>query len=454
MIRRVLIANRGEIAVRVIRACRELGIETVAVYSEADANALHVAQADFAVCIGPAPSKRSYLDMPSIVAAARGTGADAIHPGYGFLSENAEFAAFCAEEGITFVGPTAETIRAAGDKVIARDTVARAGVPVVPGTRDAISDHAEAQTLAAKFGMPLLLKARGGGGGRGMRVVSDAAEIAGAFLDASREAEAAFGDGGIYMERYLDRVKHVEIQILADGHGNTIALGERDCSVQRRHQKLIEEAPSPSLNRALREQMSEAAVRAARSVAYRGAGTVEFLFLPQSGEFFFIEMNARIQVEHPVTEAITGTDLVLQQLLIASGEPMTVSRDITIRGHAIECRVNAEDPARDFAPSPGVVSRYAPPSGEGIRIDSHCYEGYVFPPNYDSLLAKVIVHGKDRETARVGMLNALRAYVIEGIQTTIPFHLRVLEHEAFVDGSATTQFVAENDVMNYGVVAR
>jgi len=443
VIRRVLVANRGEIAVRVMRACRDMGIETVAVYSEADRESMHVEQADTAVCIGPPPGRRSYLDMSSVVAAALGTGADAIHPGYGFLAENAEFAALCAAQGVIFVGPSPHAIHAVGDKIIARDTVAKAGVPVVGGTKDAISDPAEAAELARSIGMPVLLKARGGGGGRGMRVVDDAAGVASAFLDASREAEAAFGDGGMYMERYLDAVKHVEIQILADGHGTCVALGERDCSTQRRHQKLIEEAPSPGLDPAIRAQMCEAAVNAARSVDYVGAGTVEFLYDPKTREFFFIEMNARIQVEHPVTEMVTGIDIVKEQLTVASGGKLSISGNVRLDGHAIECRINAEDPSQNFLPSPGLITRYVPPAGPGVRVDSHAYEGYLFPPNYDSLLAKLIVHGKDREESRTRMQRALSEYVIEGIKTTIPFHIAMMDHPEFRAGNITTQFVGK-----------
>ncbi len=443
MIRRVLIANRGEIAVRVIRACRDMGIETVAVYSEADTESMHVAQADRAVCIGPPPGRRSYLDMSSVVAAALGTGADAIHPGYGFLAENAEFAALCASQGVIFIGPSPQAIHAVGDKIIARETVAKAGVPVVGGTKEAISDPAEAAEMARSIGMPVLLKARGGGGGRGMRVVDDAADVASAFLDASREAEAAFGDGGMYMERYLDAVKHVEIQILADRHGTCVALGERDCSTQRRHQKLIEEAPSPGLDPEVRAKMCKAAIDAARSVDYVGAGTVEFLYSPKTREFFFIEMNARIQVEHPVTEMVTGIDIVKEQLTVASGGKLSISGSVPLDGHAIECRINAEDPAQNFMPSPGLLTRYEPPFGPGVRVDSHAYEGYCFPPNYDSLLAKLIVHGKDREESRTRMQRALSEYVIEGIKTTIPFHIAMMEHPEFRAGNITTQFVGK-----------
>ncbi len=445
MIRRVLVANRGEIAVRVIRACRSLGIETVAVYSEADERSMHVTEADAAVCIGPPAARRSYLDRSAIVAAALGTGADAIHPGYGFLAENADFAELCNAQGIIFVGPSPHSIKQAGDKVAARESAAKAGVPIVPGSGSAIENHQEARRLAASLGVPLLLKARGGGGGRGMRVVEDAELLPHAVLEASREAEAAFGDAALYVERYLRSVKHIEVQILADRFGNTVALGERDCSVQRRHQKLIEEAPSPGLNEKMRADLKEAAVRASRAISYTGAGTVEFLLDPSSRAFFFIEINARIQVEHPVTEAITGIDIVAEQLKIASGEKLSISNDVIVNGHAIECRINAEDPFDDFAPSPGIVSTYVPPFGLGVRVDSHCYPGYEFPPNYDSLLAKLIVHGKDREEARTRMLAALRDYAIAGIKTTIPFHLAVLQHPVFVRGDVTTEFVGTID---------
>ncbi len=443
MIKRLLIANRGEIAVRIIRACRELGIEAIVPYSESDAESLPVAMADRAVCIGPAgPARRSYLDIPSVLAAAEGTGADAVHPGYGFLAENPDFAAACADHGITFVGPPARAIALMGDKIAARKTVAGAGVPVVPGTEDPVADAAQARSLAQDIGPPVLLKAKAGGGGRGMRIIRKLADVGPAFEAASREAAAAFGDGALYLERYLERVRHVEFQILADTRGNTVSLGERDCSIQRRHQKLIEEAPSPAVDAALRAAMGEAAVKAAGTVDYVGAGTVEFLLDPADGTFYFIEMNTRIQVEHPVTEALTGIDLVVEQLRVASGEALSFAQsDIAPAGHAIECRINAEDPARDFAPGPGTIATYRPPGGAGVRVDSHCYQGYRVPPEYDSLLAKVIVHAPDRDRALRRMRRALDEFVIKGIPTTIPFHLAMLDDPEFAAGDVTTDFL-------------
>lgn len=417
-------------------------METVAVFSESDRDSMHVQLADQAVCIGPPPARRSYLDMAAIIAAARGTGADAIHPGYGFLAENADFAALCRERGITFVGPAPESIRLAGDKVAARETARRNGVPVVPGSDGAVTDAATAMVLGADIGFPLLLKARAGGGGRGMRVVRDAASLESAWLEASREAAAAFGDGGLYMERYLERVRHVEVQVLADQSGRTVALGERDCSVQRRHQKLVEEAPSPALTPALRKHICQAAIDAARSIDYVGAGTVEFLFDVDRQEFHFIEMNARIQVEHPVTEVLTGVDLVAEQLRIASGKPLSIRPDIVaLRGHAIECRINAEDPDADFAPRPGTITVFRTPGGPGVRLDTHCYPGYAFPPHYDSLLGKLIVYGADRAEALARMRRALGELVIEGIPTTASFHRRVMNDPEFVRGTVTTAFL-------------
>lgn len=451
MIRRVLIANRGEIAVRVIRACRDLGVETVAVYSEADADSLPVAMADRAVCIGPPPARRSYLDAPAVLAAALGTGCDAVHPGYGFLSENAAFAAACAEVGLVFIGPTPPAIARLGDKVAARRTVAAEGVPLVPGSDGVLDDPGAAEALVRSIGFPVLLKARGGGGGRGMRVVRTPDGFRTAWSEAAGEAGAAFADSGLYVERYLERVRHVEVQVLADTHGRTVALGERDCTVQRRHQKLIEEAPSPALDPDLRQRIAEAGIRAARSVDYVGAGTVEFLFDVETRAFYFIEMNARIQVEHPVTEMRTGVDLVAEQIRIAGGLPMSdEAASARSTGHAIECRVNAEDPAADFAPSPGVVSVFHPPGGPGVRVDSHCRPGYRFPPNYDSLLAKLIVHGADRDQAVRRMRRALGEFVIEGVATTIPYHLQVLNHPAFVAGDVTTRFVEEMAAQSAG----
>jgi acetyl-CoA carboxylase, biotin carboxylase subunit len=443
MIKRVFIANRGEIAVRVVRACRELGIESVVPYSESDAGSLAPTLADQAVCIGPGgPARRSYLDVPSILAAAQGSGADAIHPGYGFLAENADFAAACVDAGLIFVGPSADAISRMGDKIAGRRTVVAAGVPVVPGSDDPIADADEAQALAIEIGPPVLLKAKSGGGGRGMRIVDDVSQVGAAFEEASREAEAAFGDGSLYVERYLAKVRHVEIQIMADTHGNVVYLGERDCSVQRRHQKLIEEGPSPAVDADLRRRMGEAAVAGARAVDYVGAGTVEFLLDANNGEFHFIEMNTRIQVEHPVTEALTGVDLVAEQLRVAGGETLSISQEqVTSTGHAIECRINAEDPAEGFAPMPGVITAYRVPGGPGVRVDSHCFEGYRMPPDYDSLLGKVIVHAATRDQARRRMRRALDEMVIEGIPTTIPFHRAVMEDPEFASGEITTDYL-------------
>lgn len=442
MIKRVLVANRGEIAVRIIRACRDLGVETVAVYSQADRDAMHVGLADRAICIGPPAAGKSYLHIPGILAAACAAGADAVHPGYGFLAENASFAEACEREQLIFVGPKPKALRAVGDKVEARQTVGERGVPLVPGSDRAVTDVAEARRVAGQIGLPLLLKAKGGGGGKGMRIVRDMANFETAWLEASGEASAAFGDPGIYIERYLENVRHVEIQVLADSFGTTVALGERDCSVQRRHQKLIEEAPYAALNNKVKAAISEAAVRAAQSVEYLSAGTVEFLYDITTGEFYFIEMNARIQVEHPVTEVLTGVDLVAEQIRIAAGEKISFGCAAPKPvGHAIECRVNAEDPAKGFFPSPGKLSLYRVPGGPGVRVDSHCYEGYVFPPNYDSLMAKVIVSGRDRAEAIHRMHRALSEFVIEGVKTTIPFQLKVLQHPDFISSNFTTRFV-------------
>lgn len=442
MIRKLLIANRGEIAVRIIRACRDIGVASVAVYSEADAQSMHIAMADEAVCIGPGAAKRSYLDVPSILAAAKGKNADAVHPGYGFLAENAMFAEACQREGLIFVGPNPDAIHRLGDKVEARRTATANGVAIVPGSDGTIEDPKAARALVAELGFPLLLKAKGGGGGRGMRIVREQSEFEQAWQEASREAAAAFGDGGLYIERYLERVRHIEIQIMADHHGNTISLGERDCSVQRRHQKLIEEGPSPAIDKDLRRRMGEAAVRAAKSVGYVGAGTVEFLYDQGRREFYFIEMNARIQVEHPVTELLTSTDLVAEQIMIAGGAKLSFGEDnVEPIGHVLECRINAEDPANGFFPSPGTLTRFRSPGGPGVRVDSHCFEGYTFPPNYDSLMAKVIVYGRSRAQVIRRMRRALSEFAIEGVRTTIPFHLQVLDHPSFVAGDITTGFV-------------
>jgi acetyl-CoA carboxylase biotin carboxylase subunit len=444
VIKRLLIANRGEIAVRIIRACRDLGVETVAVHSTADREAMHVDMADHAICIGPASPVKSYLDIPSILAAAKGAGADAVHPGYGFLAENAAFAEACAREQLIFVGPGPDALRGVGDKVQARQTVGSNGVPVVPGSDDIVSDLVDAHRIVERIGLPILLKAKGGGGGRGMRILRSMADFDAAWMEVSAEAGTAFGDMGIYIERYLERVRHVEIQVLADASGSVISLGERDCSVQRRHQKLIEEAPCGLLSGDVKAAMGEAAVKAARSVGYLSAGTVEFLYDLARGRFYFIEMNARIQVEHPVTEALIGVDLVAEQIRIAAGDPISFhASEVQPIGHAIECRINAEDPDDNFLPCPGKLTICRVPGGPGVRVDSHCYEGYLFPPNYDSLMAKLIVHGRDRNEAIRRMRRALQEFKIEGVKTTIPFHLQVLQHPDFVSGNHTTQLVEQ-----------
>ncbi len=441
MIEKVLIANRGEIALRVIRACRELGISTVAVYSQADSESLHVKLADEAYCIGPPQSGRSYLHIPAIISTAVVTGADAVHPGYGFLSENANFAQICADHRIKFIGPSVEAINSMGDKSSAREAMRAAGVPVVPGSHGLIEDESEVRKLADEIGYPIIIKATAGGGGRGMRVANDSAQLLNAMASAQSEAAAAFGNGGVYIEKYLKPIRHVEIQVMADTFGNCIHLGERDCSVQRRHQKLIEETPSPVLTAELRERMGAAAVRAAKQIDYEGAGTVEFILA--GNDFYFMEMNTRIQVEHPVTELVTGIDLIKEQIRVASGMPLSVTQeDIEFRGHAIECRINAEDPERNFLPSPGRIDAYIAPGGPGVRVDSHCYPGYVIPPYYDSLVSKLVVWGRDREEAISRMQRALDEYAITGIKTTIPFHQRVLAHPMFRKGQdVSTDFI-------------
>ncbi|HND70149.1 MAG TPA: acetyl-CoA carboxylase biotin carboxylase subunit [Candidatus Obscuribacter sp.] len=442
-IEKVLIANRGEIALRVIRACRELDIRTVAVYSQADSESLHVKLADEAYCIGPPQSVRSYLHIPAIISTAVVTGADAIHPGYGFLSEKANFAEICAVHQIKFIGPSAHAINSMGDKSTARESMRKAGVPVVPGSHGLITDDDEAIRLASEIGYPVIIKATAGGGGRGMRIAADESQLANALASARSEASAAFGDGGVYIEKYLRPIRHVEIQVMADSFGNCIYLGERDCSVQRRHQKLIEESPSPALTPELRARMGEAAVSAAKEIGYEGAGTVEFILAGQ--DFYFMEMNTRIQVEHPVTEMITGFDLIKEQIRVASGEPLSLRQeDVTFTGHAIECRINAEDPARNFLPSPGRVDAYIAPGGPGVRIDSHCYPGYVIPPYYDSLVSKLIAWGRDRNEAIQRMQRALDEYAVTGIKTTIPFHQEVLAHPVFQAGDVTTDFIEKH----------
>ncbi len=440
MFSKVLIANRGEIAVRIIRACRELGVRTVAVFSQADADGLHVQLADESVCIGPPPPAQSYLQVPRIISAAEITGADAIHPGYGFLAENPQFAEVCENCGIHFIGPPASSIQMMGDKAAARRLAAKSGVPVLPGTEHPVRELDEAKRAAREVGYPVIIKASAGGGGKGMRVVTDPDGLESALATAAAEAAAAFGDAGVYLERFLSDPRHIEIQVLLDIHGEGIHLAERDCSIQRRHQKLVEEAPSPALTDSLRARMGQAALCVARAAGYQNAGTVEFL-LDERGDFFFMEMNTRIQVEHPVTEMVTGLDLVKAQFRLAAGEPLPMAQEeVRLTGHSLECRINAEDPDR-FLPSPGRLTNFRPPGGPGIRMDSHAYVGYVVPPYYDSLLAKLIAHGRDRDEAVARMQRALDEVVIQGVQTTIPFHQKVLRHPDFIAGRTSTRFV-------------
>jgi len=440
---KVLIANRGEIALRILRSCREMGIATVAVYSTVDRNALHVQLADEAVCVGEGPSNRSYLNVPNILAAATSRGADAIHPGYGFLAENDKFAEMCRDHGLIFVGPSPHAIRSMGDKSTAKTTMQSVGVPTVPGSEGLLSGTKEAAELAASMGYPVMIKATAGGGGRGMRLVQSPDQLDTLFKAAQGEAEAAFGNPGLYMEKFIDRPRHVEVQVLADRHGNVVHLGERDCSIQRRHQKLLEEAPSPALDPELRRRMGEAAVAAARCIDYEGAGTVEFL-LDRSGGVYFMEMNTRIQVEHPVTEMVTGVDLITEQLRIAGGEPISVlQEDIQLRGHAIECRINAEDARHNFRPAPGRITGWLPPGGPGVRVDSHVYTGYDIPPFYDSLIGKLIVWGTDRTHALSRMKRALNECAVTGIPTTVDFHLEMIERPEFINGDVHTKFVEQ-----------
>ena len=447
MFKKVLVANRGEIALRVIRACKELGVQTVAVYSEADRESLHVRFADDDVCIGPAPARDSYLKIPRLIAAAEITGADAIHPGYGFLAENAEFAETCAASNITFIGPTADQIRVMGDKASARAAMTKVGVPIVPGTPGPVEDVEEALGFAKQIGFPVIIKAAAGGGGKGMRVAKDADEFARSFQLARSEALSAFGNGDVYVEKYLSRPRHVEFQILGDKFGNVIHVGERDCSVQRRHQKLIEESPSPAVTPELRKRMGDAAVAGAKAIDYVGAGTIEML-LDEDGSFFFMEMNTRIQVEHPVTEMLYGVDLVKEQIRVASGERLSFTSLPAQRGHVIECRVNAEDPARNFQPSPGRIDVFHPPGGPGVRLDTHAYAGYRVPPFYDSMIAKVICQGNDRAEALRRMELALESFIIEGVTTTMPFLARVMRHPKFRSGEIDTKFLErEPDLM-------
>ena len=432
MFEKVLIANRGEIALRIQRACKEIGIATVAVHSTADADAMHVRLADESVCIGPPPAAESYLNIPRLLAACEITGADAIHPGYGFLSENARFAEILEEHGITFIGPTSEHIRLMGDKIEAKATAKRLGIPVVPGSDGAITNEAQGARIAKDMGFPVLVKAAAGGGGRGMKVARTAEDLDMAIKTARAEAKAAFGDDSVYLEKYLEKPRHIEVQVFGDGSGNAIHLGERDCSLQRRHQKVLEEAPSPALNAEARKKIGATVAKAMQKLNYRGAGTVEFLY--EDGEFAFIEMNTRLQVEHPVTEMITGLDLVIEQIRIASGAPLSLAQsEVTISGHAIECRINAENP-RTFRPSPGTITYWHPPGGLGVRVDSGAYQGYRIPPYYDSLIGKLIVHGKNRNECLMRLKRCLSEFVIEGIETTIPLFVDLVKQPDIANG--------------------
>ena len=443
MIQKVLIANRGEIALRIVRACRDLGIKSLAVYSEADADSLHVQLADEAICIGGPRGADSYLRADRIIAAAELANVDAIHPGYGFLSENAKFAEQCESSNIQFIGPKAKTISMMGDKAIAKDTVQKVGVPVVPGSDGSVDKESEAVKIARKIGYPVIIKAVAGGGGRGMRIAYNDISVRKEFSVARGEAEKAFGNGAVYIEKYIEDPRHIEFQILADRHGKVLHLGERDCSIQRRHQKLVEESPSPFLSASMRKAMGKAAVKAAAAAGYESAGTIEFL-VDSSGKFYFIEMNTRVQVEHPVTEEVTGVDIIKQQLLIAQGGRLALDQNnITFDRHAIECRINAEDPARNFTPSPGKIGLYYPPGGIGVRVDSHVYGGYEIPPYYDSMIGKLICSGPDRKTAIERMYRALNEYIIRGVKTTIPLHKAIMKDPTFISGKATTAYMEE-----------
>lgn len=443
---KILIANRGEIAVRIIRACREMGISTVAVYSEADRDSLHVRLADEAYCVGPTLSKDSYLNLTNLMSVATLTECDAVHPGYGFLAENADFAEICESCNITFIGPSPDAINRMGDKSEAKRTMLQAGVPVIPGSDGIVDDLDEAVKIAREIGYPIIIKATAGGGGKGIRLAEDEESLVKQMTNAQQEAEKAFGNGGVYLEKFLTGMKHVEVQIIADRHGNAVHLGERDCSVQRRRQKLVEEAPCPVLSPELRDEMGAAAVRAAKAVNYSGAGTLEFL-LGQDGKFYFMEMNTRIQVEHPVTEMVTGVDLIQEMIRVAEGNPLSFTQEeVEINGWSIECRINAEDPQRNFMPSPGKINFYLAPGGPGVRVDSGAYPGYTISPYYDSMIAKLIVWAPTREEAIAKMKRALEEFAIDGIHTTIPFHLRLLNHETFVRGDFDIKFLEENEV--------
>ncbi|WP_428656277.1 acetyl-CoA carboxylase biotin carboxylase subunit [Runella sp.] len=443
MFKKILIANRGEIALRVIRTCREMGIQTVAVYSTADRESLHVRFADEAVCIGPPTSRQSYLNIPNIISAAEITNADAIHPGYGFLSENAEFSRICAEYGIKFIGATAEQINFMGDKATAKATMRAAGVPVIPGSEGLLESVEQGKELSKSIGYPVIVKATAGGGGRGMRIIKEESEFQKAWDDAKMESGAAFGNDGLYLEKFVEEPRHIEIQVVGDQYGKVCHLSERDCSIQRRHQKLVEETPSPIVTPELRERMGQAAIKGASAIGYEGAGTIEFL-VDKYGEFYFMEMNTRIQVEHPITEEVTNFDLIKEQIKVAAGEPIS-GLNYTPQRYAMECRINAEDPANGFRPSPGKITQLHFPGGHGVRIDSHVYAGYTIPPNYDSMIAKVIVSGQSREEVITRMKRALQEFVIEGIKTTIPFHIRLMDDPGFKSGIFTTKFLESFD---------
>jgi len=441
--KKILIANRGEIALRIIRSCREMGIKTVAVYSKADAESLHVKFADEAVCIGAAPSKESYLNIPRLIAAAEITNADAIHPGYGFLSENAEFSAICHEYNIKFIGASSQMIQSMGDKATAKATMKTAGVPTIPGSEGLLDSIEEGIEIAKQIGYPVILKATAGGGGRGMRIVEDDSQFKKAWDDARREAGASFGNDGLYLEKFVEEPRHIEIQVVGDQFGKVCHLSERDCSIQRRHQKLVEETPSPIITPELRDKMGKAAIAGASSIGYEGAGTIEFL-VDKYGSFYFMEMNTRIQVEHPITEEVTDFDLIKEQIKVAAGIPIS-GRNYYPNRYAMECRINAEDPANGFRPSPGRITNLHIPGGHGIRVDSHIYSGYVIPPNYDSMIAKLIAFGQSREEVIVRMKRALQEFVIEGIKTTIPFHIKLMDDKSFQAGQFTTKFLESFD---------
>jgi acetyl-CoA carboxylase biotin carboxylase subunit len=447
MIKKLLVANRGEIAVRIIRACKEMDIETVAVYSEADRDALHVQLADEAYCIGPTASKDSYLNFTNIMSAATLTEVDAIHPGYGFLAENADFAEICNACNITFIGPTAESIQKMGIKDVARETMKQANVPIVPGSDGVIENEENAKKVAERIGYPVIIKATAGGGGKGIRVARTEEDLIKGIRVTQKEAETAFGNPGVYLEKFIEDFRHVEIQILADNYGNVVHLGERDCTIQRRLQKLIEETPSPAVTREIREKMGEASVKAAKAVDYRGAGTIEYIFDRKTNDFYFMEMNTRIQVEHPVTEMVTGKDLIKEQIKVASGKKLSFKQDeLKMEGAAIECRINAENPFKNFMPSAGEIEMYLPPGGFGVRVDSQAYSGYHIPPYYDSMIAKLITYGDTREEAIKKMKRALDEFIIEGVHTTIPFHRLIMEHDIFVKGDFNTNFLEDHPI--------